>query len=64
MKIIDFISLGAENMVYIISQPGAPVLWQGTRQDFIRELSAFFVLFYRAVVSFDIKEKNVLILYI
>ena len=64
MRVIDFISLGSEDMAYIISQPGTPVLWQGTRQEFIRELSTFFLFFHRPVVRFEIKCSDVLVLHI
>ena len=64
MRVIDFVSLGAEDMVYIISQKGTSVLWQGTRQDFIRELSAFFLLFHRIVTGFDVKCDDVIVLHV
>lgn len=64
MKVIDFISLGAEHVVYIISEKGLPVVWQGTRREFIHEMSAFFLLFHRTVIEFDIAGDDVLKLYI
>ena len=64
MKVIDFIGSGAEDLVYVIRENGAPVLWRGTRQDFIREMSAFFLLFYRTVTVFDVDDAGVLVLYI
>lgn len=64
MKVIDFIGLGAEDLVYVISEPGTPVLWRGTRKEFIREMSAFFLLYFRTVTGFEIKKGEVLILHI
>lgn len=64
MRVIDFVGLGAEHVIYIISDDGTPVLWRGTRQDFVRELSAFFLLFYRTVTYFDIGEDGAVILHI
>ncbi len=64
MRVIDFIGLGGEDIIYAVSEEGASVLWQGTRKDFIREMTAFFLLFHRLVISFDISDQEVLILYI
>ncbi len=64
MRVIDFIGLGAEHIVYVISGDGTPVLWRGTRRDFIHEMSAFFLLFHRIVTDFDIGEDGVVILHI
>ena len=65
MRVIDFISLGVEDMVYIISSHGsATVTWRGTRKDFIRELSAFFLLFHQTVVEFDVDSNYIVLLYI
>lgn len=64
MRVIDFIGLGAEELVYVISGNGTPVLWQGTRRDFVREMTAFFMLFYQIVTGFDVGENDALILYI
>ena len=65
MKVIDFIGSGAEDLIYVLRErKGAPILWRGTRQDFIREMSAFFLLFYRTVTVFDVDDAGVLTLYI
>lgn len=64
MRVIDFIGLGAENVVYVISEPGAPILWRGTRKEFIWEMNAFFLLFFRVVIGFEIDKGDVLVLYI
>lgn len=64
MRVIDFIGLGAEDVVYVINECSSHSLWRGTRQDFVREMTAFFLLFYRTVTSFDIGADDVLILYI
>lgn len=63
MRVIDFIGLGEEHIVYAISEGGDAILWKGTRQDFVREMTAFFLLFHRLVICFDI-DKNILLLYI
>ena len=64
MKVIDIISLGAENLIYIITDGSPRGEWRGTRQDFIREMSAFFLLFYRTVIKIEIGAPDVLILHI
>ncbi len=67
MKVIDFIGLGVDGLIYvIIDGNSAPekVVWRGTRQDFVRELSAFFLLFYRTVTMFNVSSGDVLLLYI
>lgn len=62
MKVIDFISLGAEDTAYVITDGSSHIIWRGTRQDFIREMSAFFLLFHRTVTRFEIGAVDVLIL--
>lgn len=65
MRIIDFVSLGIEDMIYVIKESGTEsVCWRGTRQDFIRELSAFFFYFWRPVCSFDTHLPGTIHLYI
>lgn len=64
MKVIDFIGLGAEKTVYVIMDGSSHVVWRGTRQDFIREMSAFFLLFYRTIHHFEVGAVDILILYI
>lgn len=64
MKVIDIISLGSEDLIYIITDGSPRGTWRGTRRDFIREMSAFFLLFYRTVVEIEIGASDVLILHI
>lgn len=64
MRVIDFIGLGSEDTVYVISEKGASPMWKGTRQDFIREMTAFFMLFHRLVIGFVVVDANAMILYI
>lgn len=67
MKVIDFIGLGVDGLTYVIIDAAfspEKIVWRGTRQDFVRELSAFFLLFYRTVTMFNVSSGDVLILYI
>ncbi len=64
MRVIDFISSGSEPLIYVIrSSVSNEIYWRGNRQDFIREMSAFF-LFFNYPVSFFTCEKGVICLYI
>lgn len=64
MKVIDFISSGAESMIYVIrSSVNNEIYWRGSRQEFIREMSSFFMFFAYEVKSFNC-EKGVICLYI
>ncbi len=62
MRIIDFVGLGDERVIYVIYRDMVK-LWAGTRQDFVHELSAFFGFFYLSVISFSIEQKGVIHLY-
>ncbi len=62
MRIIDFVGLGGERIIYVIYRDKVKI-WAGTRQDFVHELSAFFGFFYLPVISFDIEQKGVIHLY-
>lgn len=44
MRIIDFVGLGNERIIYVIYRDKVK-LWAGTRQDFVHELSAFLAFF-------------------
>ena len=65
MKVIDFICLGVEDIIYVISSKDTTdILWRGTRQDFVREMSAFFLFFHQTVLGFDVDMNDIVILYI
>lgn len=64
MRVIDFIGLGVEDLTYVITDGTPKVIWRGTRQDFVREMSAFFLLFHRQVRQITVACGDVLILYI
>lgn len=53
MRVIDFIGLGEESLIYLIYESSS-IIWRGTRKDFIWELQAFFLLYFRPVKSFRI----------
>ncbi len=62
MRIIDFVGLGDERVIYVIYRDKVKI-WAGTRQEFVHELSAFFGLFYLSVIRFNIESKGVIHLY-
>lgn len=66
MRVIDFVSTGLEPVIYVLrlADHANQIAWRGTRQDFIRELSAFFMFYYCPVKSFGIDEQGTVILYI
>ena len=64
MRVIDFVSFGAEDLVYLIlDAANDKILWRGTRQEFIWEMSAFFLFFHRPVARYDV-DKGTLKMYI
>lgn len=64
MRVIDFVGLGAENTIYVITNGNRKIDWRGTRQDFVREMSAFFLFFHHRVTHFEIEAPGVLVLHI
>lgn len=64
MRIIDFISLGSEETIYVVRPKGsAEIYWRGNRKDFVREMTAFFILFPYEVQEFDCSD-GVICLYV
>ena len=68
MRVIDFIALGDEPIVYCIYPSGSSELyWRGTRKEFIWELQAFFTLYFLVVKSYTVDVVDgtpVLLLYV
>lgn len=65
MRVIDFISLGVDDMAYVIADNStSAVKWRGTRPEFLREMTAFFMFFYVVVKRFDIGKGKCIWLYI
>lgn len=65
MRVIDFIALGADNLVYVIrDKDSSEILWRGTLRDFIWELTIFFMFYHKIVQRFDIEGPDLVFLYI
>ena len=65
MRVIDFVSTGSENMVYVIrNMQTSEIYWRGTRKEFIWELSSFFMFYSTVVYTFDTECPGTIILYV
>ncbi len=68
LHVIDLMSVSAADMVFVIKElSSGKILWTGTLKDFVREMTAFFMLYTAEVHTIDtdsVRGQRLLILYI
>ena len=68
LHVIDLMSVSAADMVFVIKESSSgKILWSGTLRDFVREMTAFFMLYTQEVLTIDTdsaRGQRLLIIYI